>query len=152
MKFSLPINKNIAGTLRAWRSEFVGGRLISLNDLAFNDFDPATNFGTMAATDYTVNQARYLTVGTLMFFTFDIQATLAATFGTQIIVSLPNAARGDVGRYQAAAGIGQNGGAGEGCIAQINGGSTGLGIYRPAVAAYSAGAWRARINGFIEID
>lgn len=152
MKFSLPINLNIAGTLRAWRSEFVGGRIVSLDDIKFKDFEPATTFGAMAATDYIVNQSRYCIVSSLLFFTFDIQATLAATFGPEIVVRLPATAAGATGKYQAMGGAGQNGGAGEAVFCQVQGGSTSLGIYRPALANYSAGSWRAFVNGFIEID
>ena len=153
MRWSLPINLNIAGTLRAWRSEIIGSNLLSKDEVVFKDFIPSLDFSTMAATAQVINIARYAVVGKVCLFSLDVQATLAATFTFQIVANLPVTAKGSTASFQGFSGVGQNAGSGEIILAQIGGTTNQLLIYRGnGTPNFTAGAWRARINGFIEID
>lgn len=154
MKFSLPINKNIAGTLRAWRSEFVSGMLLSVSDFFFKDFEPATNFGTMTVTNYTVNRARYFSLWKFCWFSIDIRATLAAPLGTTVVVSLPVSAPPikTLAEVQGAGAYMFNAGVAETGTWSISGGQNAINIHRPGTAAFTAGSFIVIANGFIEID
>lgn len=123
---------------------------IVLDDFSFGDFNPNTNFSTMTATAYVCNRARYVKIGKFMFFSIDIQATLAAVFTSAVRITLPYTVAGESTSFQGVAGFGQNGGTGEACVAQVAGGASDMFIYRYNNANYTAGAWRARINGFME--
>jgi hypothetical protein len=124
---------------------------ITLPDFQFGDFDPATNFSTMAATAYEVKRARFLRINKFLWFSIDLRATLAAVFVQAITITLPATAAGDSTTAQGVSGIGENAGAGEGSLGIIVGETSTLQIYRPSIAAYSAGNWKSRINGFIEV-
>jgi hypothetical protein len=144
--------------LSDWRSSltvaFSALRRISFivtSDFAFGDFNPQTNFSSMAATNYIINRARYFRIGSIMWLSFDIQATLAAVFVQAITITIPATVAGDSGVHQGLAGIGSNAGTGEETLGLALGGTNSIQIYRPATAAYTAGAWRTRINGFVEI-
>jgi len=156
VKWSLPINKNIAGTLRAWRSEIISNFLVSENVFAFGDFDPQINWNGMAATGVIVYRARRLRIFNLMLFSVDIAATLAAPFTNVVTINIPGAAllaaTAGAEDFQGGAGLIDNAGAGEGSLWQIRGGESNLFIYRAAIANFTAGVMRARINGFIEVS
>ena len=156
MKWSLPINKNIAGTLRAWRSEIISNFLVSENVFAFGDFDPQINWNGMAATGVIVYRARRLRIFNLMLFSVDIAATLAAPFTNVVTINLPGtallAAVEGAEDFQGGAGLSNNAGVGEGCLWQIKANESSLFVYRPTINNYTAGLMRARINGFIEVS
>ncbi len=152
MMWSLPISKNIASTLRAWRSEIIQNRLASFDEVVFKDFIPAANYGSLAVSDYQVFRARYRVLGKMLFFSIDISATLAAPLSNSYTIFLPLTAAGTVDVIQGGQGFSDNGGASQGCLWQIYGTTNQLVIYRNSLANYTAGSTRARINGFIEID
>lgn len=121
---------------------------IQESDFSFGDFDPQVNWNGMAASNVSILRARYLKIFNMLWFSLDLSATLAATFTTSFSIIMP-ATAGSVG-LQSFAGIGQNGGSNEGCVAEIQAGTNILNIYRIGFGNYSAGSTRQRINGFME--
>jgi len=148
MRWSLPINANIAGTLRAWRSEIIGGNLLDIPAFSFGNFDPQINFNGMTVTNFNVVRARYLRIFKMFWFTFEATATLAAPFASTINIIIPNTGKST----QIAVGYGQNAGTGELSVHQLLANANTVQIYRQAFGNYTAGVWYSRVNGFYEID
>lgn len=149
MRWSLPINLNIAGTLRAWRSEIIGAALIAIENFFFKDFDPRTDFFGMTTANYKVYHAKYIWIGPIFWMTFDIGATLSGSMTGAISITIPAIAAGTSSSLQGLVGIAENAGSTEVCLAQPVGEQTQIRIYRPTATAYTAGDWRARVNGFV---
>lgn len=60
MRWSLPININIAGTLRAWRSEIISSRLISEDDFAFTDYVPTLTMASGVVSSSEIRRAKWV--------------------------------------------------------------------------------------------
>lgn len=127
-------------------------KFIIEDNFSFGDFNPQLNYGGMTVTSPLIYRARYLKIFKIMWFSIDVTATLAAPFTFQIVATLPATTAGDSSSYQGFCGVGQNTGAGEIILSQTLGTTNSLFIYRGnATPNFTAGVWRARINGFIEV-
>lgn len=122
---------------------------------SFGDFDPQINWKGMAATAVVVRRARYLRIFNFLLFSLDISATLAAPFATEVQVTLPDSKTtyGTQNNNEAQGGAynGSNAGVGETNPWNSNSGWSYLSLQRVNGAAYTAGAFRAILNGFLEV-
>ena len=123
------------------------------NTFSFGDFDPQTNFSGMTVTNYRVYRARYLKIFGMLWFSFEITATLAAPLAANVYIIIPG-----TGPDPDATSAGQSGGAQirnagvyETGTWLLVGNTNQLQMNRPAWAAFTAGAAVFRANGFVEV-
>ena len=120
----------------------------------WSDFDPQVDYDGAAHTAQVILASRYLLVNKILFFSLDIQATLAAPLSTRVRVTLPRnkTAGGTSSALQCGGTVGVDGGATvEVGSWQIIAGESHLDFRRPGNIAFTAGFFRGIANGFIEV-
>ena len=123
------------------------------NTFTFSSFDPQINWLGMTATAVALSKCRYCKIGKLLYLSIDIQSTLAAPFNNDVAISLPeNSTAYGASTDLQAGGVGLvNAGVNETGIWRIFGGTNFLSFRRTAAGNYTAGAFRATGNFFIEV-
>lgn len=150
MSFSpnLKVLKDWRGSLNVAFSILRRVRFIVEETFSFGDFDPQINWNGMTITSPLVTRARYLKIFKMFWFSLDIGGTLAAPFTNIVTVTMPFA----TAENQGGTGFGQNAATAEGSFWEVLAASNSLVVYRAAFGNYTAGAFRTRINGFLEIE
>lgn len=120
------------------------------DDFTWTNFTPTLDFGTMAATGITIDM-KTMRVANTLFFRGQISATLAAVFGSQVLISLPSNGVVTSGFFLGGSIPVLNAGVWEAGQWVLGSDSNKLRIRRGNVANYTAGLFSCILNGFIEV-
>lgn len=157
LKVNLPVGSGWKSTLTLAFAKLNKISFIVEDTFSFGDFDPSTNFNSMVVTNYALRRARYLKIYKFLFFSVDIAATLATPFANSVAFTIPGTAAGaspsllGSSDTQGAACFADNAGTGEAALWQIVAGTSSVRVFRSGIAAYTAGSFRVKINGFVEV-
>ncbi len=154
MSFSLnpQILKDWRSTLTVAFSAIRRVKFIVEETFAFGDFDPQINWNGMTVTAVDIKRTRYLKIWKFLFVSVHINSTLAAPFSTNVMINIPGTLAGaDLTVRQEELGYIQNAGVVEAGILLAQGTTDRISVFRPAFAAYTAGAFSARFNKFYEV-
>lgn len=147
---NLPINSGWKSTIQNAFQVLRRIKFIVEDDFTFTDFDPQTDFSGMTVTNYLVNRARGIKIGSIFYFSINISATVAAPLASIIRVTLPYTAFSSGDQFGASQNL--NAGTSEVGFYIIANGLNGLSFARPGYANFGAGATQVAANGFIEVN